>query len=149
MAQRYRERDTGRFVKESTWRQSKAQGGKRYKREKVTPPRKQREITPPPGKAMWRVTVSAPYYHRKGGKKRGSISSSYIVRGWYRTKAEAKKALEKLTDAAIDGRFTVLESDRKTWWNGKDDHVNTAIQSVPYDANLLDTTEEQDERITR
>src|SRR5208282_5940822 len=41
-------------------------------------------------KVIWRVTVSAPYYRRKKGK-RGSISSSYMVRGWYKTKREAKE----------------------------------------------------------
>lgn len=44
---RYRDRLTGRFVKRSTWKRSKAHGGDRYKRERV-PRKKEREIEPPP-----------------------------------------------------------------------------------------------------
>lgn len=32
----YRDSETGRFAKRSTWNRSKAQGGTRYKRETVT-----------------------------------------------------------------------------------------------------------------
>jgi hypothetical protein len=51
----YRDRKTGRWVKESTWRRSKAHGGTRYRREFIRPPkppkkppRKPMEAAPPP-----------------------------------------------------------------------------------------------------
>jgi hypothetical protein len=100
----------------------------------------------PVSKLMWRVTVSAPYYRRAAKPRRGSISSSYMVRGWYRTKREAQKALNKLTELAISGRDEILDSDMNTWWTG-DNTVNTDIKSVPYDERFLDTIEEQNEEI--
>jgi hypothetical protein len=154
---RYRDSRTGRFVSESTWKRSKAQGGKRYKRERETIKKKKREIAlpplPPPPGSIWRVTVSAPYYHRAAGKKkkkksRQSISSSYMVRSWFKTRAEAEEALEELTQRAIDGRLDVLESKSRVWWNGDEDTVNTEVTKVPYDQRYLYIVEEKDENIS-
>lgn len=44
----YRDSKTGRFVKRSTWKRSKAKGGKRYKRERVKAPKRKPPIPPPP-----------------------------------------------------------------------------------------------------
>lgn len=53
---RYRDRKTGRFAKKSTWKRSKAHGGKRYKREKIK--RKRKRIPPPPPIYEWIVTFT-------------------------------------------------------------------------------------------
>src|SRR6266576_2294885 len=42
----YRDRDTGRFVKEQVWKRAKKRGSKRYKKQKVK--RKKRPPKPPP-----------------------------------------------------------------------------------------------------
>jgi hypothetical protein len=44
----YRDTSSGRFVSESTWRRSKAHGGKRYKRVRVKTGRKKKILPVPP-----------------------------------------------------------------------------------------------------
>ena len=127
-------------------RKRNVRSGSRRKAVKKTVSRTVTTVKRTTPKVMWRVTVSAPYYRRAAKPKRSSISSSYMVRGWYRTKREAQKALNKLTELAISGRDEILDSDMNTWWTG-DNTVNTDIKSVPYDERFLDTIEEQNEEI--
>lgn len=51
MAFRYRDTKTKRFVSKATWARSKAQGGTRYKRERVKPRK-----APPPEKRIKGIT---------------------------------------------------------------------------------------------
>lgn len=43
----YRDRQTGKFAKKSTWKRSKSHGGNRYKRERVKRKKRERGIEPP------------------------------------------------------------------------------------------------------
>jgi hypothetical protein len=60
----YRDRETGRWVKESTWRRSKAHGGTRYKREfirlKVAPKLPEKPPPKPPKKPPRKPPKAAP-----------------------------------------------------------------------------------------
>jgi hypothetical protein len=98
---------------------------------------------------MWRITVSAPYYYRYPGKKRESISSAFMVRSWFKSKAEAEspEVEEELTDQALEGRNQTLAEDRLSWWNNDPTYVEvTKAQKVPYDAKFIGVTSERDER---
>jgi hypothetical protein len=46
--QRYRDRETGRFVSKATWQRSRAHGGTRYKRSQVKVTRVKRRVPSPP-----------------------------------------------------------------------------------------------------
>lgn len=155
---RFRDHVTGRFVSRATWRRSKARGGTRYVREAVgaSPPRRKRKIHPKgppkrprPSKAarLWRVTISAPYYHRRSRKEHGSIASSYIVREWFSNEKKARTAVPRLRREATAGREAVLETCSKCWWNGPKNLVDIEVTQVTYDARLLDLHETYDERL--
>lgn len=97
---------------------------------------------------MWRVTISAPYFQRSKSKKRsGSIASSYMVRGYFRTEKSAQRASAHLRELAREGRDKVLEENPRSWWTGSRNEVNEEIRSVPFDSRFLNTTEEKDENL--
>ena len=57
MAFRYRDTETGRFTKKSTWKRGKRVGSKRYKREKVKKPKRIIELPPPEMYVEWIVAI--------------------------------------------------------------------------------------------
>lgn len=46
LAVRYRDRNTGKFVSEKTWKRSRAHGGKRYRRERSRKTKPRRIVRP-------------------------------------------------------------------------------------------------------
>jgi hypothetical protein len=60
----YRDTTTGRFASKQTWKRSKAQGGKRYKREKLK--RKRKFIPPPPPKEEVSEWIISFEYDKSG-----------------------------------------------------------------------------------
>lgn len=99
-------------------------------------------------KKMFRLTVAAPYYTRQRGKKKNRnspFSSSFIVRGWFRTQREAKQAVDDFIDRAIGGRDNAIDKDKESF--SKEEEPNVEIKPVSYDARYIDIEEEQNERI--
>lgn len=90
---RYRDTQTGKFVPRSTWNRSKAQGGKRYKREKIEAhPEGEYQINVkykpnqaskvevqiaaegPPGQSKSQVIAAIEYRIREGEDKEGWVT---------------------------------------------------------------------------
>lgn len=60
----YRDTSNGKFAKKSTWKRSKSQGGKRYKRQKVK--RKKEPPPPPPTGDVFEWIIG--YSYKKSGR---------------------------------------------------------------------------------
>lgn len=106
---------------------------------------------------MWRVTVAAPYFIRRHGKrKRGRqkqlspASAAYMVTGWFRTRADAKKNERKLIRRAIRGRTKSIETNPNATYSL--DHndptpitPDVQVKDVPFRAGFIGRIEEVDE----
>lgn len=149
---RYRYWDTKakKFVKQSTYNRSKAQGGTRYKRKRVSVPTKPpiKRIPPAPELHMFRVTIAATYYvrsmktaNRKGGSP---ASAAYVARGWYSTFARAVAAQDSLTERAEAGRDDAVDEIKRAYDQGDDPDIE--IRTVPFDERFINVIEEVNEK---
>jgi len=65
---RYRDTKTGKLVSESTWKRSRAKGGKRYKRER-SPSRRKSSAKKKSEKKVWRLRYKIPAKKGRNGWK--------------------------------------------------------------------------------
>jgi hypothetical protein len=107
---RYRDSKTGRLVSKSTWKRSKAQGGKRYKRERQSPQRSMPEpgneyqinVKYKPSEKSTKVEVQISAQGPKGASREQVISAVEYRRkhgqdkkGWEVNIVEWKKGTKK------------------------------------------------------
>lgn len=103
---------------------------------------------PPAPRQMFRVTVAANYYIRakKQRNRKGTSpeSAAYIVRAWYKTEKEARAAIDDLSAQVEEGRDNVIEDTPRAFT--KDEDIDIEIKALKYNADLIDTMEEVNEK---
>lgn len=98
---------------------------------------------------MWAVTIAAPYFIRRFHKRKkrrvqdSPASAAYMVQGWFRNEALARKATPKLVRLAIAGRKRAVAAHPNAYDMGIEPDVER--KRVPYKAGFIGRIEETDE----
>lgn len=142
MTYRYIDSKTGKKVSEETWRRSKSQGGKRYKRQIVKKQpkkkKKKKQVPPPPPPMMVRLTISAPFMQRQGRSRKSSYKAK-AVRGtaYFESQEEAEEAAQEMIEEAEERRDDWIATSGSNSWYGAD-VTNIEAVYVERDNNLLE-----------
>lgn len=103
---------------------------------RTSPARAQRAPSAP---KIWRITVAANYYIRapktKNKKGESPESAAYIVRGWFKTYAEALDNYDAMDDMANEGRDAAVEDHKRAF--SREEETSVSIQEVEFEERLL------------
>lgn len=130
-----------------TRRRNQRQGARRTS-PRARPGRGGTRRPPAPKPKMWRITVAANYYIRSPKKKNrkgeSPESAAFIVRGWFRSYAEALDQYDQMDDMANEGRDEAVSEHRRAF--SREEETSVSIQEVNFDERLLGTVSQVDEK---